>query len=75
MNKKWNFKKRRELCGHTLAFLFIVAFAISTMISISMASPYSIRIQQGDNVGQTVSNVIITGPNSNNISGRSLYAS
>jgi hypothetical protein len=68
MRKKWELKKRRELLG-CFIFLFAVAFAMSTMIGIVVAAPYSIRIQQADNVGQMVSNVIINGPNLNDMSG------
>lgn len=45
MRKQWDFKKRKEFCGCTLALLFAVAFAISTMMSIAMAAPNDIRIE------------------------------
>src|SRR5208337_3939207 len=60
MRRQWDFKKRKEFCGCALALLFVVAFAMSTMMSIAMAAPFDIRIQNSGNNGQVNSNITIT---------------
>jgi hypothetical protein len=88
MRRQWDFKKRKEFCGRALALLFAVAFAISTMISISiapniaMAAPAAniIRVTNGSG-GETQNgaNVLLTADGSivgaNNIGANSMTLS